>query len=80
MNRFRKIEAGRYIYGQTQIVRRKPIPGRQQTTTWKDALTGEWLGYTLKEAKETVRRKDAQQQKAHELVSRYPSTWTKAGK
>lgn len=51
-----KIEAGRYMYGQTYIVRHKPIPGRQQTTTWKNALTGKWLGYTLSEAIATLDR------------------------
>jgi hypothetical protein len=55
--RFFKIEAGRYMFGQTYIVKRKPIPGRQQTTTWRDALTNEFLGYTLAEAKVAVKRK-----------------------
>jgi hypothetical protein len=57
---FFKIEAGRYMFGQTYIVKHKPIPGRQQTTTWRDAVTGEWLGYTLAEAKEAVKRKAAE--------------------
>ena len=51
-----KIEAGRYMYGQTYVVRRKPIPGRQQTITWRNALTGKWLGYTLAEATRTLDR------------------------
>ncbi len=61
---FKKIEAGRYMFGNTQIVKRNPIPGRQQTTTWRDALTGKWLGYTLAEAKVSVKRQawEAQQE------------------
>jgi len=57
--KIRRIEAGRYQVGEAFVVRRPPIPGRQQTTTWRNALTGEWLGYTLKEAVEQLMRKQA---------------------
>lgn len=60
----RKIESGRYMFGTRMIVKRKPIPGRQQTTTWRDALTGKILGYTLAEAKEAVKR-EAYEQNTH---------------
>jgi hypothetical protein len=59
MQTTKKIEAGRYLFLGVQIVKRKPTPGRQQTTTWRDALTGKWLGYTLAEAKEQVAREAA---------------------
>lgn len=56
-----KISAGRYALAGVTIVRRAPRTGMQrpsnrETTTWGDEATGKWLGYTLAEALETVRR------------------------